>query len=81
VVKYIKLKKNVIEIRVFKLSEIIKIIISNSFFDNTSIYGVKQLDCLDWCSVAKLMSEEKHLTIESLNLIREIKLNMNKGRK
>lgn len=45
------------------------------------MFGVKNLDYLDWCKVAKLIDEGKHLTLEGLNLIRSIKSGMNKGRK
>jgi hypothetical protein len=52
------------------------------FFDNqkNSIQGVKILDYLDWCKIAKLISEDSHLTLEGLEKIREIKKNMNTGR-
>jgi hypothetical protein len=33
-------------------------------FNNNSFLGVKLLDYLDWCEVAKLMNEKKHLTLE-----------------
>jgi LAGLIDADG endonuclease len=50
-------------------------------FEKYPIFGIKQLDFLDWCKVAKLMNEDYHLTTEGLNLIRTIKNGMNKGRK
>jgi len=50
-------------------------------FEKYPIFGIKQLDYLDFCKVAKLMSEGKHLINEGLNLIRTIKSGMNKGRK
>jgi len=43
--------------------------------------GVKYLDFIDFCAVAKLMNEGKHLTIEGFNLIRKIKDKMNTKRK
>jgi len=43
--------------------------------------GVKYLDFIDFCVVAKLMNEGKHLTIEGFNLIRKIKNKMNTKRK
>jgi len=50
-------------------------------FDKYSIQGVKFLDFLDFCEVAKIMSEGKHLTTEGLYLIRTIKDKMNMKRK
>ncbi len=51
------------------------------FFELYPLTGQKHLDFLDWCKISKLMSEGSHLTMEGLNLIREIKDRMNKGRK
>jgi hypothetical protein len=50
------------------------------FFDNNPLLGVKLLDYLDWCRIAKLMSEGSHSTSEGLNLIIKIKSGMNTGR-
>ena len=50
-------------------------------FEKNSIQGVKQLDFLDFCEVAKIMSEGKHITSEGLDLIRTIKNKMNMKRK
>ena len=51
------------------------------FFESYPLVGVKKNDFLDWCSVARLMSNKAHLTQEGLNLIRTIKSSMNTGRK
>ena len=51
------------------------------FFESYPLVGVKKNDYLDWCSVARLMSNKAHLTQEGLNLIRTIKSGMNTGRK
>jgi hypothetical protein len=51
------------------------------FFEQYPLIGIKQLDYLDFCKIAKLMADDCHLTIEGLNLIRTIKSGMNKGRK
>ena len=63
---------------VFKVSKLVdltqKII---PLFEKNPIRGVKQLDFLDFCEVAKLMNEGKHLTTEGLDLIRAIKNKMN----
>jgi hypothetical protein len=47
------------------------------FFLKYPIRTVKQEDFLDFTSVAKLISNKAHLTIEGLTKIREIKSNMN----
>ena len=64
---------------VFKFSEITNLLIP--FFEKYPILGVKQLDYLDWCKIAKLVNKGSHLTLEGLNKIREIKSGMNTGRK
>ena len=51
------------------------------FFVKNPIIGVKSLDFYDWCKVAELMKEKKHLTNEGLTQIRKIKAAMNRGRK
>jgi hypothetical protein len=51
------------------------------FFEKHSIVGVKHLDFLDFCKVASLMQEGSHLTNEVLDLIKQIKASMNRGRK
>jgi hypothetical protein len=67
---------------VFKVTKLVdlnqKII---PLFKKNPIHGIKQLDFLDFCEVAKLMNEGKHLTTEGLNLIRTIKNKMNTKRK
>ena len=67
---------------VFKITKLVdlttKII---PLFEKNSIQGVKHLDFLDFCEVAKLMSKGKHLTTNGLNLIRIIKNRMNTNRK
>ena len=64
---------------VLKFNDIIKIIIP--FFKKYKIKGVKAKDFADWCLVAEMMNEKKHLTKEGLHLIRKIKARMNTGRK
>lgn len=63
---------------IVKFSHIVEKVIP--FFEMYPLVGIKQNDFLDWCKVAKLMSNKSHLTIEGLNLIRTIKGGMNKGR-
>lgn len=50
------------------------------FFEKYPIVGVKYLDYLDFCQVAELMKEAKHLTKDGLEEIRIIKEGMNSGR-
>ena len=50
------------------------------FYNKYPIIGVKSEDFLDWCNVAKLMKEKKHLTQSGIDLIRKIKAGMNTGR-
>ena len=45
------------------------------------ILGVKAEDFHDWCKVAEMMKQKKHLTAEGLEQIRNIKAGMNHGRK
>jgi hypothetical protein len=71
--------KNTFKFRVTKLANIIKIIIP--MFKEAMIQGVKQLDYQDFCIVASLMVEGKHLTPKGLELIRSIKNRMNTKRK
>nr|YP_010470477.1 LAGLIDADG endonuclease [Inonotus hispidus]YP_010691052.1 LAGLIDADG endonuclease [Phellinus igniarius]UVF37965.1 LAGLIDADG endonuclease [Inonotus hispidus]WBU93153.1 LAGLIDADG endonuclease [Phellinus igniarius] len=61
-----------------KFSDIINIIIP--FFLENPLLGIKLLDFIDWCKVAKLISTGSHLTLDGLDLIRKIKSGMNRGR-
>jgi hypothetical protein len=72
-------KSKVIEMRVTKLLIITKILIP--FFKQNPIQGVKFLDFLSFCKATNLINEDKHLTKEGLELIRTIKIEMNKRRK
>jgi len=71
--------KSAVVLTIFKFSDITNIIIP--FFEKNPLLGVKLFDYLDWCKIAKLMNEGTHLTFEGLNLIRQIKSGMNRGRK
>lgn len=76
-VRYYKDKKAVF-FRVEKFSDLISIIIP--FFRQYPIKGVKSKDFQDWCRVALLVKDKKHLTREGLENIRQITAGMNKGR-
>ena len=64
---------------VSNFSDLTKIIIP--FFKKYPILGIKQLDFIDWCKIANLMSTRSHLKQEGLEKIRLIKDGMNTGRK
>lgn len=49
-------------------------------FNKYPIKGVKYLDFKDFCSVALMVRNKMHLTVEGLDEIRRIKSGMNKGR-
>lgn len=70
--------KEMYHYRVTKFSDIYEIIIP--FFKKFPIIGVKSKDFKDFCIVADLMKENKHLTPEGLDQIRKIKASMNTGR-
>jgi len=61
------------------LNDLTNIIIP--FFEKNPLGGTKLFDYLDWCEIAKLMNDGKHLTVEGLDRIRTIKFKMNTGRK
>nr|5T2H_A Chain A, I-OnuI_e-hTCRa [synthetic construct] len=67
-----------LEFEVTKFSDINDKIIP--VFQENTLIGVKLEDFEDWCKVAKLIEEKKHLTESGLDEIKKIKLNMNKGR-
>jgi LAGLIDADG endonuclease len=71
--------ENAFVFKVNKLVDLNKKIIP--LFEQNPIRGVKQLDFIDFCEVAKLMKEGKHLTSEGLDLIFTIKNKMNTKRK
>ena len=73
-------RPNEVNFIVTKFSDIIGKIIP-FFQSNHPINGVKALDFLDWCRVAQMMKEKKHLTKVGLEQIRRIKAGMNTGRK
>ena len=71
--------KEIIQFGVQKLSDIENKIIP--FFNKYPIIGIKSKDFDDWCKVAEMMKQKKHLTAEGLAEIRKIKDAMNTGRK
>ena len=71
--------RDTFEYRVSKFSDIEDKIIP--FLKNYPLKGVKSLDFDDWCLVAKIMKDKKHLTPEGLEQIKQIKARMNRQRK
>jgi len=71
---------NTVSLAITKISDLMEIIIP--FFEKYSIQGLKSLDFADFNNkkVAMMIGAKEHLTIEGLNRILEIKLNMNKHR-
>ena len=72
-------KGNTFDYRVSKFSDITQKIIP--FFKKHPIHGVKALDFADWCLVANMMKEKKHLTKKGLENINQIYIEMNTRRK
>lgn len=50
------------------------------FFKQYPVEGIKYQDFLDFCEIAELMKNKKHLTLEGLAKIQNIKARMNKNR-
>ena len=71
--------KNASLYRVTKFDDIVNKIIP--FFKKYPIHGVKAKDLADWCYVAEMMKNKKHLTADGLQKIKQIKAGMNQGRK
>lgn len=63
---------------VHKFSDVCEKIIP--LFRKYPILGVKSENFKDWCNVAELMKEKKHLTQSGVDLICKLKAGMNKGR-
>ena len=76
--QYVSKSDNTVSLAITKNSELIELIIP--FFEKYPIQGVKSLDFADFKRVAMMIGAKEHLTIEGLNRILEIKLNMNKHR-
>jgi hypothetical protein len=70
---------SIIEFRVSSLKDIMEKIIP--FFNKYPLYGAKRLEYEDFCKVVIMMNCKTHLTESGLEQIREIKSNMNRGRK
>ena len=76
--QYVSISGNSVSLAITKTSELVEVIIP--FFEKYPIQGVKSLDFAEFKKVAMMIVEKEHLTIEGLNRILEIKLNMNMQR-
>ena len=76
---HVSKNRKAIYFRVSKFKDIVVKIIP--FFSKHPIVGVKALDFADFCKVAKMMRDNKHLSKEGLEKIQKIKAGMNRGRK
>lgn len=75
---YINTKANKVQYTVTVFSDILKIIIP--LVNNCPMVGVKALDFKDWCKVADLMENRRHLTEDGIVEIQQIKAGMNSQR-
>lgn len=71
-------KINIVEYVVSKLSDINNTLIP--FFSSYPLQGLKALNSIDFCQVAKLMVDKAHLNNEGVNKVMLIKKGMNYGR-
>ena len=62
---------DVLDFKVTQFTDIVNKIIP--FFKKHKIIGVKYKNFENWCEVAELMKEKKHLTAEGLEQIKKIK--------
>ena len=76
---YVIKQRTCVNFRVTKFNDIMEKIIP--FFKQYQIHGVKAKDFEDFCLVAELIKEKKHLTNTGLNKIRQIRAGMKIRRK
>jgi LAGLIDADG DNA endonuclease family protein len=70
--------KKYLQFRVTKFEDVERKIIP--FFINYPMYGIKNLNYLDFCKIMELVQSKVHLTTEGINKIKSIKEGMNFGR-
>lgn len=70
--------KNVSNYRVTKFLNISEKIIP--FFKKYPLIGIKSKDYEDFCTIAEMMKEKKHLTLDGLEEIHKLKTGMNSKR-
>lgn len=77
--KIYKYSKSAVHLSIVDFSDITNRIIP--LIKENPLVGIKSEDYLDWCKIHELMLNRSHLTVKGMNLIRGIKLGMNRGRK
>lgn len=77
--KIYKYSKSAVHLSIVDFSVITNRIIP--LIKENPLLGIKSVDYLDWCKIHELMLNRSHLTVKGMNIIREIKLGMNRGRK
>ena len=75
---FVRSNQPVVDFKITKLSDLLNKVLP--VFQKYPLQGVKSKDFEDFCKVAKMMKEGKHLTPEGLDQIRKIKAGMNRGR-
>ena len=75
---FVRKTNNVLQYRIETYSDIENKVIP--LFNKHRVEGEKYLNFKDWCKVWELIENKAHLTLEGLNLIKEIKSGMNKRR-
>nr|YP_010424038.1 hypothetical protein NQV51_mgp17 [Aspergillus sclerotioniger]USH57637.1 hypothetical protein [Aspergillus sclerotioniger] len=71
--------KSAVSLSIVNFKDITEILIP--LLNENPILGIKLYDYYDWCKIHSLMVNRKHLTVEGINSIRNIKSGMNRGRK
>ena len=77
-ISIVKTRPNEVNFRVTKFKNITQNIIP--FSQKYPIIVIKSKDFYDFCRVAEMMKEKKHLTAKGLKQIHQIKAGMNRGR-
>jgi hypothetical protein len=50
-------------------------------FQSNPLQGIKNMDFIDFCEIAKIKDNKDHLTLEGIKKIKSLKSGMNVGRK
>ena len=78
IIEKVKTRPNTVVFVVYKFSDLYNKVIP--LFNRYPLQGVKLLDFNDFCVIANLVKNKKHLTIEGVEKIKNIKSKMNSGR-
>ena len=77
-IEKVSTRPNEVKFIVYKYSSIRDKIIP--FFRDYPLQGIKCMDYMDFCKIAKIMEDKSHLSPEGLNKIKSLKSGMNTGR-